>query len=52
MKKIWYSLFDRNLYIGNEPNFYDTSKLNFTKLIESNFEVIQLEFTNFLEKRI
>jgi aspartyl/asparaginyl beta-hydroxylase (cupin superfamily) len=51
MKKNWYSLFDRNLYIVIEPNFYDTSKLGFTELIESNFEVIKLEFTNFLAKK-
>lgn len=51
MKKIWYSLFDRNLYVGNEPNFYDTSKLSFTKLIESNYSDIKHEFSNFLKEK-
>ncbi len=49
MKKIWYSIFDRSHYFGSEPNFYDTSLLEFTNLVESNYDVIKLEFERYLD---
>lgn len=47
--KLWFSIFDRTNYTGSEPYFWDTSKIAWTKLIESNYPVIKEELLNYLK---
>lgn len=47
---LWFSLFDRRDYEGPEPPFYNTTKVEFTKIIEANYLVIKSELFNYLKE--
>ena len=47
--KLWFSIFDRNDYKGNEPNFFDPEKYHFSKIISANYSVINKELSTYLE---
>ncbi|MES2515233.1 MAG: aspartyl/asparaginyl beta-hydroxylase domain-containing protein [Bacteroidota bacterium] len=49
MSKLWFSLYDRKEYTGNEPAFYDTGDLNFAKLFEDNWLLIKSELEAYLK---
>jgi aspartyl/asparaginyl beta-hydroxylase (cupin superfamily) len=49
MSKLWFSLYDRGTYKGDEPSFYDTRDIKFTKLIEDNYLVIKNELEAYLK---
>jgi aspartyl/asparaginyl beta-hydroxylase (cupin superfamily) len=49
MKNIWFSVFDKTDYKGNEPNFFNPDDYHFSKLITDNFEVINQELEKYLE---
>ena len=49
MSKLWFSIYDRNVYNGDEPSFYDTQHIAFTKLIEDNYAIIKTELENYLK---
>lgn len=49
MSKLWYSIFDRNAFIGELPNFEDTSKYDYTKILEGNASIIKEELFNYLK---
>jgi aspartyl/asparaginyl beta-hydroxylase (cupin superfamily) len=49
MSKLWFSLYDRKEYTGNEPAFYDTNTLGFAKLFENNWTVIKSELEEYLK---
>ncbi len=49
MKKLWYSLFDRVDYQGNEPAFFNPDDYEFARIIKSNHKVIEQELFNYLK---
>jgi ornithine lipid ester-linked acyl 2-hydroxylase len=49
MLKLWFSLYDRDSYKGDEPAFYETDAVNFTKLFEDNYLIIKKELEEYLE---
>lgn len=49
MSNIWYSIFDKSEYKGNEPNFFNPDDYHFSKIIYANYEAISNELTNYLE---
>ncbi len=49
MSKLWFSLYDRGTYKGDEPSFYDTKDIKFTKLIEDNYTIIKSELEAYLK---
>lgn len=49
MKKLWFSLYDRNAYISDEPSFQKKNELNFTQFFESNYLVIKKELEVYLK---
>lgn len=46
--KLWFSIFDKNDYEGNEPAFYNPDDYHFSKIITENFEVISKELNDYL----
>lgn len=50
MSKLWFSLYDRGIYKGDEPSFYKTEDISFTKLIEDNYPIIKKELENYLSQ--
>ncbi|MES2131775.1 MAG: aspartyl/asparaginyl beta-hydroxylase domain-containing protein [Bacteroidota bacterium] len=50
MAKLWFSLYDRGEYKGNDLAFYDTAKLDFSNFIEGNYPVIRQELENYLKE--
>lgn len=50
MAKLWFSLYDRGEYKGNEPAFYDTAQLDFSAFIESKYSIIKQELENYLKE--
>ena len=49
MKKLWFSIFERNEYKGNEPSFFNPDDYPFSKIIGDHFETIHLELKKYLE---
>ena len=49
MKNIWYSIFDKSEYKGNEPNFFNPDDCHFSKIILDNFTDINKELEKYLE---
>ena len=49
--KLWFSLYDRNNYEGNEPSFFETSQIEFTHLIEKSYPIIREELENYLRTK-
>jgi hypothetical protein len=49
MKNIWFSVFDKTDYKGNEPNFFNPDDYHFSKIIKDNFETINQELKKYLE---
>ena len=49
MKNIWFSIFDKTDYKGNEPNFLNPNDYSFSKIIYDNYEVISNELMKYLE---
>lgn len=47
--KIWYSAISQTEYVGNAPTFYDTSQFDWTKNIESNYQLIYEELQAYLK---
>ncbi len=50
MKKIWFSLFDRNEYKGIEPYFFKPDEYQFSKIFIDNYAIISQELIIFLKK--
>jgi aspartyl/asparaginyl beta-hydroxylase (cupin superfamily) len=50
MKNIWFSVFDKNEYKGNEPNFFNPDNYPYFKTISDNYTVINEELLNYLQK--
>lgn len=48
MAKLWFSLYDRGEYTGPEQAFYKTAEIDFTKVIEENYEIIKAEFFTYV----
>ncbi|MBA4241008.1 MAG: hypothetical protein C0448_09795 [Sphingobacteriaceae bacterium] len=48
MSKLWFSLYDRGVYKGDEPSFYETEDISFAQLIEENYPTIKKELENYL----
>jgi hypothetical protein len=49
MSKLWYSLFDKNQYQGNEPAFFDPTNYEVCRIIKSNLSVIEAELFDYLK---
>ncbi len=47
--KLWYSLFDRTDYNGSEPAFFSPDDYEFSKIIRSNYPVIEEELSEYLK---
>lgn len=50
MGKLWFSIFDKNEYSGEEPTFFDVSNKECFSIILNNQAVILTEFQNHLKK--
>lgn len=50
MKKLWYSLYDRNDFAGELPYFIDKNHLPFVKILEDAYPVIKEELSVYLLK--
>lgn len=50
MSKLWFSIFDRLEFVGELPNFEDTSKYEYTKILEANYSIIKEELFNHIKK--
>jgi ornithine lipid ester-linked acyl 2-hydroxylase len=46
---IWYSIFDKSEYKGNEPNFFKPDDYHFSKIIYDNYTIVSEELTKYLE---
>jgi hypothetical protein len=49
VKDIWFSIFDKNNYKDNEPNFFNPDDYQFSKIIYDNYTIISKELTKYLE---
>ncbi len=49
MKNIWFSIFDKSEYKGNEPNFFNPDDYHFSKIISDNYHVINEELGKYLK---
>ncbi|MES2762991.1 MAG: aspartyl/asparaginyl beta-hydroxylase domain-containing protein [Bacteroidota bacterium] len=49
MSRLWFSLYDRKEYTGNEPAFYDPENLAFAKSFENNWVLIKAELEAYLK---
>ncbi|MBS1647506.1 MAG: aspartyl/asparaginyl beta-hydroxylase domain-containing protein [Bacteroidetes bacterium] len=48
--KLWFSIFDRNEYNGNEPPFFNPTDYSFSKVITDNYPIIKKELADYLSK--
>jgi aspartyl/asparaginyl beta-hydroxylase (cupin superfamily) len=48
--KLWFSIFDKNDYKGNEPDFFNPDEYAFSKIICDHYAVINQELIAYLEK--
>jgi ornithine lipid ester-linked acyl 2-hydroxylase len=48
--KLWFSIFDRNDYKGNDPDFFNPEEYHFSKIICDNYSVINKELNAYLKK--
>lgn len=49
MKNIWFSIFNKTEYKGNESNFFNSNDYYFSKIILDNFTSINKELEKYLE---
>lgn len=49
MSKLWFSIFDREIYGGHEPPFFNANNYTFTEIIKSNYPVIEQELFEYLQ---
>lgn len=50
MRKLWFSLFDNDLYQSNEPAFVDVSSIKGIKNLEDHFSIIYNELVEYLKE--
>src|ERR1700747_3553535 len=48
--KLWFSIFDRNEYKGNEPCFFNPADYGFSKIILNNYSTISQELISYLQQ--
>ncbi len=48
--KLWFSIFDKTDYKGNEPYFFNPNNYQFSKIISDNYIVINEELITYLQK--
>jgi ornithine lipid ester-linked acyl 2-hydroxylase len=49
--KLWFSIYDRAAYKGEEKSFYEADQFSWTKKIAGNYKVIQAELDEYLKKQ-
>lgn len=49
MSNLWFSIFDKIEYQGNEPSFFDPSNYTFSEIIKSSYPIIEQELFEYLK---
>lgn len=50
--KLWFSLFHKRPYFGNEPNYPNVYEINGISELEKNYEIILLELDSYLKSNV
>ena len=50
-KKLWFSVYDRGDYKGDEPAFFDASQFDWAEKIKADYPLIKKELEDFLQNR-